>query len=174
MESMVIVLMGVAGSGKTTVGETLARRLGWQFYDADDFHPARNREKMRRGIPLDDNDRRPWLDAIHASIVQSLASTQSAIYACSALRQSYRDLLAADGEEVRFVYLKGPAGLIAERLANRQGHFFDPALLQTQFDALEEPRGVLEADISLPPEAIADFVIAALSLQQGASGHRSG
>jgi gluconokinase len=147
------------------VGQTLARRLDWQFYDADDFHPARNREKMRQGIPLNDEDRRPWLGAIRAAIVQSLASKQNAIYACSALRQAYRHSLAADGEEVRFVYLKGPAGLIAARLANRHGHFFDPALLQTQFDELEEPSAVLEADISLPPNAIADFIIAALGLQ---------
>ena len=164
---MVIVLMGVAGSGKTTVGKTLAGLLGWQFYDADDFHPARNREKMRRGLPLDDDDRRPWLAAIRAAIVQSLTCEENAIYACSALRQAYRQLLAVDAEKVRFVYLKGPAGLIAARLANRRGHFFDPALLQSQFKDLEEPRGVLEADISLPPAAIADFIIAALGLRPG-------
>jgi gluconokinase len=138
--------------------------LGWQFYDADDFHPARNREKMRCGIPLDDEDRRPWLEATRASIVLSLSYRQNAIYACSALKQAYRDLLAADSEEVKFVYLKGPTGLLAERLANRSGHFFDPALLQTQLDDLEEPHGVLEADISFPPEAIADSIIVALGL----------
>jgi gluconokinase len=164
---MVIVLMGVAGSGKSSVGEALARVLGWPFRDADDFHPARNREKMRRGIPLDDNDRRPWLDAIRASIVQSLSGNENAIYTCSALKQAYRHWLAADAEEVKFVYLKGPPGLIAERLANRRGHFFNPALLQTQFDELEEPQGVLEVDISLPPEAVADSIIAAWGLRQG-------
>ena len=162
---MVIILMGVAGSGKSSVGEALARRLGWPFRDADDFHSARNREKMRCGIPLDDNDRRPWLDAIRASIVQSLSAGENAIYACSALKQAYRELLAADAEKVKFVYLKGPPGLITERLAKRQDHFFNPALLQTQFDDLEEPHGVLEADISLPPEAIADSIIAALGLR---------
>ena len=162
---MVIILMGVAGSGKSSVGEALAHRLGWPFRDADDFHSARNREKMRCGVPLDDNDRRPWLEAIRASIVQSLSAGENAIYACSALKQAYRQLLAADAGEVKFVYLKGPPGLIAERLAKRQGHFFNPALLRTQFDDLEEPYGVLEADISLPPEAIADSIIAALGLR---------
>jgi gluconokinase len=169
---MVIVLMGVAGSGKSSVGEALARVLGWPFRDADDFHPARNREKMRRGIPLDDNDRRPWLEAIRASIVQSLNARENVIYACSALKQSYRQLLAADAEEVKFVYLKGPPGLIAERLANRQGHFFNPALLQSQFDDLEEPQGVLEVDISLPPEVIANSIIAALGLRQVAASRQ--
>ena len=162
---MVIILMGVAGSGKSSVGEALARRLKWPFRDADDFHSERNREKMRCGVPLDDNDRRPWLEAIRASIVQSLSAGENAIYACSALKQAYRQLLAADAEEVKFVYLKGPPGLINERLAHRQGHFFNPALLRTQFDDLEEPHGVLEADISLPPEAIADSIIAALGLR---------
>jgi gluconokinase len=162
---MVILLMGVAGSGKSSVGEMLAHRLGWPFRDADDFHSVRNREKMQHGIPLDDNDRRPWLEAIRASIVQSLSAGENAIYACSALKQAYRQLLAADTEEVKFVYLKGPPGLITERLANRQGHFFDPALLRTQFDDLEEPHGVLEVDISLPPEAIADSIIAAMALR---------
>ncbi len=165
---MIIILMGVAGSGKSTVGQTLARRLGWPFHDADDFHPARNRAKMRRGIPLDDNDRRPWLEAIRASIVQSLSARENAIYACSALKQSYRQLLAADTEKVKFVHLNGAAELIAQRLANRQGHFFDPALLQTQFDDLEEPHRLLEVDISSPPEAIADSIVAALGLRQGA------
>jgi gluconokinase len=124
---MVIVLMGVAGSGKTTVGEVLARRLGWPLCDADDFHPLRNREKMRRGIPLDDNDRGPWLAAIRASILQSLSNRENAIYTCSALKQAYRELLAAGTDEVKFVYLKGTQALIIERLANRKGHFFNPA-----------------------------------------------
>jgi gluconokinase len=171
-EKMIIILMGVAGSGKSSVGEALARRLEWPFYDADDFHPARNREKMRHGIPLDDNDRRPWLEAIRASIVQSLNARENAIYSCSALKRAYRQLLAADDEEVKFVYLKGSPQLIAERLANRQGHFFDPALLQSQFDTLEQPHGVLEVDISPPPEVIADSIIAALKLRQGAVNHQ--
>jgi len=162
---MVIILMGVAGSGKTSVGELLARRLGWRFRDADDFHPAANREKMRRGLPLDDHDRRPWLEAIRGAIVQSLQAGENAIFACSALRQAYRTFLAGDAGEVGFVYLKGAPELIATRLANRRDHFFDPALLQTQFNDLEEPRGVFEANIALPPAEIADSIIATLGLR---------
>ena len=169
-KEMVIVLMGVAGSGKTSVGEALARRLGWPFHDADDFHSAPNREKMRRGIPLDDDDRRPWLEAIRASIVQSVSASKNAIYACSALKRAYRQLLAADIKEVKFVYLKGSPELIAQRLADRRGHFFDPALLQTQFNDLEEPHCVLQVAISSPPEAIADSIIAAIGLRQGMAG----
>jgi gluconokinase len=167
---MVIVLMGVAGSGKTSVGEALARRLGWPFHDADDFHSAPNREKMRRGIPLDDDDRRPWLEAVRASIVQSVSASKNAIYACSALKRAYRQLLAADTEEVKFVYLKGSPELIAQRLADRRGHFFDPALLQTQFNDLEEPHGALQIDISSPPETIADSIMACIGLRQGMVG----
>jgi gluconokinase len=163
---MVIILMGVAGSGKTTVGGILARLLGWPLRDADDFHPPGNREKMRDGIPLDDNDRRPWLEAIRASIVQSLNKRENAIYTCSALKRAYRRMLAPDADNVKFVYLKGPAGLIAQRLADRKGHFFDPALLQTQFDDLEEPRGVLEIDITMRPETIADVIVRALGLKE--------
>jgi len=163
---MVVVLIGVAGSGKSTMGQVLVDRLGWPFRDADDFHPPRNREKMRRRIPLDDNDRGPWLEAIRASIVESLSSKQNAVYTCSALKQAYRQFLKVD-EEVKFVYLKGPRELIAERLASRTGHFFDPVLLRTQFDDLEEPRDVLEVDISSPPPAIADLIIARLSLRHG-------
>jgi gluconokinase len=156
--------MGVAGSGKTAVGEMLARRLGWSFRDGDDFHPARNREKMRSGIPLDDTDRGPWLEAIRASIEQSLHEGENAIVACSALKRAYRQLLADDVEQVKFVYLRGPRELIAQRLANRRGHFFDPALLPTQFAELEEPHGALEIDITPPPAEIADLISAVLRL----------
>jgi gluconokinase len=159
---MVIILMGVAGSGKSTVGELLARRLGWQFYDGDDLHPARNREKMKRGIPLDESDRHPWLLAIRELIVHLLNANRNAIVACSALKRAYRQLLASKSEKVKFVYLKGSPAQIAERLANRHGHFFDPALLQTQFDDLEEPHCALEIDISLPPEKVTHNIITAL------------
>lgn len=171
-EEMVIVLMGVAGSGKTTVGRMLAHRLGWPFRDADNFHPMRNREKMRRGISLDDNDRRPWLEAVRASIIESINGKENAVYACSALKQAYRKLLGTDTGEVEFVYLKGSPRIIAERLANRKGHFFDPALLQSQFNDLEEPCNVLEVDVSPPPEAITDSIIEALGLCQGAVNPR--
>lgn len=159
---MVVVLMGVAGSGKTTVGRLLAQELGWPFYDADDFHPVENREKMRSGIPLSDEDRAPWLRALRALLAQE-ARGQNAILACSALKQSFREALS-EGYEVRFVYLKGTPELIARRLARRQGHFFRPELLASQLGALEPPQDVLEADITPPPEAVARFIREALGL----------
>jgi gluconokinase len=167
---MVIILMGVAGSGKTTVGEALARRLAWPFYDADDFHPAYNREKMRRGIPLDDNDRRPWLQALRAAIVRCVDAQQDTIFTCSALKQSYREFLTTDTEGVKFAYLAGSEQLIGERLRLRRGHFFEPKLLHSQFEELEAPAGVLTIDISPPPAAIVDSIIAALRLKRGRQG----
>jgi gluconokinase len=161
---MVIVLMGVAGSGKTTVGKLLAQRLDWAFEDADDFHPPSNRAKMQRGVPLDENDRRPWLNAIRAAIIRYVNAGKNAIFACSALKQSYRELLAADAGDLKFIYLKGSPELIAARLAKRRGHFFNPALLRNQFDDLEEPHGAIVIDIAPPPETIAASIIAALAL----------
>jgi gluconokinase len=159
---MVVVLMGVAGSGKTTVGRLLARELGWPFYDADDFHPAENLEKMRSGVPLSDEDRAPWLLALRALLAEE-ARGRHAVLACSALKRSFREALS-EGNDVRFVYLKGSPELIARRLAQRQGHFFRPELLASQLGALETPRDVLEADITLPPEAVARFIREALGL----------
>jgi gluconokinase len=155
---MVIILMGVAGSGKTTVGEMLARRLGWPFHDADDLHPAANREKMSRGLPLTDDDRRPWLDAVRDLIEQYVATGDDAIVACSALKQSYRDRIIADAAVVKLVYLKGSFELIAARLATRHGHFFDPALLRSQFEALEEPPTAIVENVSRDAEAIAGSI----------------
>lgn len=160
---MVVVLMGVAGSGKTTVGRLLAQELGWPFYDADDFHPPENLEKMAAGTPLSDEDRAPWLLALRALLAEVRARGQNAILACSALKQSFREALS-EGYEVRFVYLKGPPELIARRLAERQGHFFRPELLASQLGALEPPQDVLEADITPPPEAVARFIRESLGL----------
>ncbi|HEY2523537.1 MAG TPA: gluconokinase [Candidatus Binataceae bacterium] len=160
---MVIILIGVAGSGKTTVGRILAARAGWEFHDADDLHPPQNREKMRRGIALTDADRLPWLHAVRDLIARCLAEKRSAVIACSALKQSYRDLLMVDAKDVKFVYLKGSPALIAERLARRAGHFFDRGLLQSQFDTLEEPANAIVVDIAAPPEKIAETICSRLA-----------
>jgi gluconokinase len=134
-----IILFGVTGAGKTTIGLLLAAELGWPFYDADDFHPAANVEKMRQGIPLTDADRRPWLDSLHDLIQTALTENKPGVLACSALKESYRQYLYVN-EGVRYVYLRGDFDLIQRRLSNRVGHYMNPALLRSQFEALEEPR----------------------------------
>ncbi|HST52939.1 MAG TPA: gluconokinase [Pyrinomonadaceae bacterium] len=151
---MLIILMGVAGSGKTTVGRELARELGWKFYDADDFHTRASVEKMSRGVPLDDEDRAPWLERLRELIESCVGRGESAVLACSALKQSYRRMLLID-ESVKLVYLKGDRELIRERLSKRDGHFMKPEMLDSQFDALEEPERGLTVDISATPEEIA-------------------
>jgi gluconokinase len=151
--TMIVIVMGVTGAGKTTVGSLLARELGWQFADADDFHPAANVEKMARGIPLDDDDRRPWLARLRAEIDGWIASRRSVVLACSALKRSYRSMLDA-GPAVRFVYLKGSAEQIASRLRERHGHFAGAAILAGQFADLEEPEDAVIVDISTTPEEI--------------------
>jgi gluconokinase len=161
---MVIFLIGVAGSGKTTVGRILAARLGCEFHDADDLHPPQNREKMHHGIALADDDRLLWLDAVRDLVQRCLAESRCAVIACSALKQSYRDLLIVDAAKVRLVYLKGSKALITERLAHRAGHFFDPRLLQSQFDTLEEPADAIVVDISGPAEQIAEAIRARLGV----------
>ena len=150
---MVVVLMGVAGSGKTTVGRLLAGALGWKFYDADDFHPPANVEKMSRGVPLDDDDRWPWLAALRRLIDDALARGESAVLACSALKESYRQYLLAD-ERARLVYLKGDYDTVLKRMANRRGHYMKAEMLDSQFADLEEPAGVSHFDASLHPEEI--------------------
>jgi gluconokinase len=161
---MIIVVMGVAGSGKTTVGMLLARRLAWPFYDADDLHPAANRDKMRRGIALTDEDRHPWLDAVRDLIERCVAGKRDAIVACSALKQSYRDLIVVDPAVVRLVYLEGSRSVITERLVHRRGHFFNRALLQSQFEVLEAPGDAIVEDVTTSPDLIVASVIARLGL----------
>ena len=163
-KTMVIILIGVAGSGKTTVGRIMAARLGCEFHDADDLHSPQNREKMSRGIALSDEDRLPWLHAVRDLVQQCVLENRDAVIACSALKQSYRDLLVVDAAKVKLVYLKGSRALIAERLARRAGHFFDQRLLQSQFDTLEEPADAVVVDISETPERIADAIRARLNL----------
>jgi gluconokinase len=150
---VVVIILGVAGAGKTTVGALLARELGWRFHDADTLHPAANVDKMRRGEPLGDADRAPWLAAVRAIIENALARGEHAVVACSALKESYRAILRA-GPDVLFVYLKIDPALARERLAHRTGHFMNPILMQSQFDALEEPPSALVVDASAPPAAI--------------------
>ena len=145
--------MGVTGAGKTTVGTLLAKQLGWQFADADDFHSPLNKEKMSRGVALTDADRGPWLQAIHEAMVQWEAAGQNAVVACSALKHAYRKLLR-EGVNAKFVYLRGTAELILERLQQRKGHYATGELVASQFAALEAPKGDYVVDIADPPESI--------------------
>lgn len=150
---MIVIVMGVVGSGKTTVGRLLAGQVGWGFADADDFHSPANVEKIRHGIALDDDDRRPWLESLRAAITQWIAEKRSFVLACSALKRTYRRELSA-GAEVRFVYLKGTAELIAERLRSRHGHFAGEQILASQFADLEEPEGAVTVEIATLPQQI--------------------
>jgi gluconokinase len=147
---VIIIVMGVTGSGKTTVGERLAADLGWRFHDADDFHSAANKAKMHAGIPLTDDDRWPWLDAIHAALERDVADHVSAVAACSALREAYRRRLESALPDVRFVLLDGDAAVLASRLSHRTDHFMNPALLQSQIDTLERPPDAIIVDVAKP------------------------
>ncbi len=154
---MIVIVMGVVGSGKTTVGRLLADQLGWEFADADDFHPRSNVEKIRHGIGLNDQDRQPWLQALHQAIAHWICEHKNVVLACSALKRGYRRELEV-GQEVRFVYLKGSAELIAERLLLRKGHYADAQILESQFADLEEPEGAVTVDIAAtPPQVVAEI-----------------
>lgn len=157
--NMIVVLMGVSGSGKTTVGKLLGQELGWKFVDGDDFHPAENIEKMRSGQPLTDEDRAPWLRALRDYIDAAADQGENLVVACSALSHDYRQYLTSDNtDEVRFVFLHGSEELIAERLAKRRNHFMPPALLRSQFEALEPPRHAVRVDITPAPEVIVENI----------------
>ena len=161
---MIIILIGVSGSGKTTVGQLLANQLGWRFYDGDDLHPKANIEKMRQGIALTDDDREPWLSALEHLIHDLIEEFQSAVITCSALRQSYRDRLVQKRKDVVLVYLKGSYGVIRQRLITRMGHFFNANLLRSQFDTLEEPEGVTTINIADEPQEIVNEIRQKLGL----------
>ncbi|RTL76703.1 MAG: gluconokinase [Bradyrhizobiaceae bacterium] len=163
----IIVVMGVSGSGKTTISEALAARTGFAEADGDDYHPAANIKKMKAGIPLTDDDRLPWLHAIADAIDRYADDNTPVIIACSALKRAYRDILVHGRKDVRIVYLKGPADLIAQRLKHRSGHFMPPELLKSQIDALEPPQPgehILTVGIDAPVERIVDTIITALHL----------
>ncbi len=162
-----LIVMGVSGSGKTTVGEKLAKRLGWPYEDADRFHPASNVAKMSAGHPLTDEDRWPWLRAIAAEIDRVLDAGGRIVIGCSALRRVYRDVLLHDRTDVRLVYLEGTQALIADRLARRKKHFMPPGLLTSQFNTLEPPtpdEHPVTASVALPVKRIVDDIIRQLKL----------
>jgi gluconokinase len=159
---MVIVLMGVSGSGKTTVGVPLAQALGGEFVEGDDYHPPANVAKMRQGIPLDDADRRPWLETLAGEIGRWLAAGRTVVLACSALKRSYRAILRDGRPGVRFVHLKGSAPLIRARLAGRRGHYMPASLLDSQLAALEEPEGAIVVAVDRPPAEIVAGILTAL------------
>ena len=156
--------MGVAGNGKTTVATLFAKKTGAVFYEGDDFHPPENVAKMRAGIPLNDTDRKKWLQALRKIIVRALAKKEFAVLACSALKAKYRDELAADDARVKFVHLTGPRTLIAERLKNRRGHFMPAALLESQFAILEPPSDALVFNCEKSPEKIVQELIHVLGI----------
>jgi gluconokinase len=151
---MIVILMGVSGSGKTTIGKRLAESLGWVFFEGDEFHPQANITKMGKGIPLSDKDRQPWLNALKKLIRQLIHKEESAVIACSALKTAYRQFLEHENEEVYFVYLKGDYELIRKRLEERSNHYMKPGLLSSQFADLQEPEGVITVDIRRDPEEI--------------------
>ena len=148
MKTRFVIVMGVSGSGKTSVGKSLAEHLGWDFYDADDFHPPENVAKMTKGLPLNDSDRTPWLAALYDLISTSLTANRPGVLACSALKERYRRKLLEANEKVQLVYLKGDYELIWSRMSARKEHFMKPHMLQSQFLTLEEPKNALTIDIS--------------------------
>ena len=151
---MITIVMGVSGSGKTTVGKLLAQSLNWDFSDADDFHPSANIEKMSLGIPLEDGDRLPWLLQLQAAIDRWLLENKNVVLACSGLKASYREMLCRDLQRMKIVYLKGSFHLLATRLKTRENHYMKADLLLSQLDTLEEPEDAIIIDASQPLEVI--------------------
>jgi len=163
---VIVIVFGVSGAGKTTVGKLLAPKLGWHFLEADDFHPAANVEKMRGGHPLTDEDRWPWLKRLREQIERSLAARENAVLACSALKRKYRDCLRVNSD-VRFVFLRGDYALIEKQLRGRRGHFMNPDLLRSQFADLEEPErdeNTLTVELGRTPQEVVEEIKTKLRL----------
>jgi gluconokinase len=163
---VVIIVFGVSGAGKTTIGKLLAEQLGWHFLEADDFHPAENIEKMRSGIPLTDEDRWPWLERLRKEIQRSVTARENAVLACSTLKQAYRQHLRIS-DEVKLVFLRGDYEIISNQLRRRHGHFMNPKLLRSQFDDLEEPQPgehVLTIKLGRTPQELVDEIKTELHL----------
>ena len=157
---MVIIICGVAGAGKTTIGQLLAQELAWEFYDADDFHSVANIAKMESGVALTDEDRQPWLDKLHELIEQCLVAGKNAVLACSALKKAYRDRLRVS-ERVKFIFLRGNRNKITEQLQQRREHFMNPALLDSQFEDLEEPQPserALSLELGRSPRGLVELI----------------
>lgn len=165
LPARILILMGAAGSGKTTLGKLLSAELGWPFYDGDDYHPQGNIAKMAQGLALNDQDRMPWLRALHDLIAGILAGRGQGIVACSALKGAYRDVLQGNLGGIVFVYLKGSYALLEARLKARKGHYFKTDLLTTQLEILEEPEQALTVDASLELPVLAAAIRRALNLQ---------
>ena len=161
-EPRAVILMGVSGSGKSTVGASLAQRLECPFLDADDFHPAANVEKMKRGIPLNDEDRMPWLARLHDELEHRLGSGASVVLGCSALKESYRKILEEGLSQIDFVFLDVDQLTLTERLEKRKAHFFPKELLESQFAALERPADAIVVDARLPFQDVVEQIVSAL------------
>jgi len=162
---VVIVLMGVSGSGKTTVGSLLAQKLHWDFADADDYHSPSNVEKMRRGIPLDDADRAPWLDSLRSVIATWVSASKNGVLACSALKQAYRANLLVDAQQVRFVYLKASHEVLTKRLLERRDHYMKEAMLTSQLATLQEPTEAIVLSAESTPEQLVKGIREAFQLE---------
>jgi gluconokinase len=162
-EPHAIILMGVSGSGKTAVGSQVCKRLRWTFLDADDFHPAANVEKMKHGIPLDDNDRVPWLERLHSELRRQINEGHSVLLACSALKDSYRSTLREDLPEVHFVFLDVDREILLDRLQKRKAHFFPKELLDSQLATLEAPHDALVVNANGPINEVVDSIVEAVT-----------
>jgi gluconokinase len=157
---VIVIVFGISGAGKTTVGKLLANELGWRFYEADDFHSPSNIDKMHRGVPLTDEDRRPWLQKLRQLIEKCVAGTENAVLACSALKHAYRDQLRIS-EDVKFIFLRGDYALIKRQLRHRHRHFMNPSLLRSQFADLEEPQSdecVLTIELGRTPHELVEQI----------------